>query len=1716
LFALTLLALLALPFAVSMNVGADASVRAVERAQVEQASASARDLLLADAMLSHPSFDETPAYDGLDEFPDQLVVPPAFAALKEQDRVQFGGELWDLSRFLSLDAATPMLLSNLIGTTTRLVEELVPEATAMVVEDATALPESGYVWLDHEVIRYGGKRGNQLIDLERAQFLEQGFVKAENPVAATALVLDYRCVIAAAWPFAGRGDASRALRRPYAAVAELAEIAAAGIGAFTTDELDRFDAALSCQTLAANAATWGRPERVFDQLLPGVSRSLRVKSALHVGAGSTVRLRNLETGAVEYGLVMRATTERSTTDLLLPSVFRLELLNPVVHDFGPVDTVVEPLIPPPVNLNTASEAVLTALFTEVRRAFDVRVHEADGRQRSAPPLAIRRGQAVELAQQIVALRRFDGGAVGTGPFTGWKDLVDRLIAPRFEGATDAQKWPWIYLYRNLRTGRDSAIEMGTAPLCFASGSLFGFRAAASRSRSTAAAGIAARHERTGIAAVVPGFRLERRWNTQQLLEEAFRLDRRAPFWITTPENVGALQPGDPGNDPSARYLPHLIPLAFGDMGFGAPRYGSDDTVEAAFTPAPAMNRTGNTRGSAHAQESFALAIDPRGRDISREGPYQIANTGPRGGPGAGGGQNPSAPNPGGQGGGGGGGGRHDRISLPFSEDNGFVARFAASFWLEPQTLEGTTLFDHSDGDTERNRIALHGRDGNLVLEVIDEAGLDPDPSQSPSGVERTAGEFTLPLAELALPADTPVHVDMSAYSNRPADLSLFVDGVVRGKAKYLTFLTASVPVFDPALANNQQFPPTGRSDKYLDIQVESTEGFPQVGILRIGTELFEYTAISGNTFQCQWRDSIGGRGARQFAREHRPNVPVDENGKPTVDFEALQSQGVNLDVFPEHPVGSSVELYGYSALLSEDSPMMPGTTRLDGGVGGFSVARGFLQNPRPITLSLPRLPPINLGTGLDETWTGDLELADPVPTKDYPPADAQQQISDGFPTGGGYALLMQRRLRFESNVPGQIAVTAEVGGVELIRYGSRSGNKLKDVQRAQTLPGNDNQIDNNEYQRGTARQFVTEWSRSWTLPNSSATWNEVPTLILWVVPVSLPVQNAQALWDPATSGLTEWVQLYPQGGDNNDTEWVRYDALVDNKHIVRGNRAAWENTRFTLTRTIGAERVQVGPLGPNQGPNSLIEPPWGTVTATSGYIGYIPTLESTFPQIHAARVSLSFRGDTLSQTSSHPQSNAVVMQCQRLQLLLGNFSALTGRVGRHDRVAIVQGSTASGDSRPAVEWHTCNWSARRYNGDQVLENRNPPERLGPWPFQLVAFTDGVQGQFIGPPTGTVMTEPRMYDRIVKFPSGELPAAYCENVYVGGAVGGGSPMKGFVDEIDVLRHPAFDLVLDESFADSAREFRVRPNMTVNAAGVINYRNDLSAMFPQEGGLVSIGGEILAYQGRADGVFTIATNGRGLLNTEPQGHDRGDRVHFLTHRPAAILNAGVGARDDVLNLQGLGALPSGGGTVLLGQELLHYTWVRRSGDQVSLEMPRWYPAGDFGNKAAARGLFRGRYGTAAQGASGGEAVIHWPFRYWDRYVEQNDDPELAYFQLTTNEAPCFFRGMRWREETRDPRVDVVCVVRTDPRVPWETEPGTVPGLYAFRVGSGDDSWQRIAAQSARLEMRFYATYEAGAIDLATFTAHAWKTTAKVDDVRVDYEGQSRILDEQVTAR
>ena len=309
LLALTLLMLLALPFAVSMGAGATQAQHDVEVAAVQQGSASVRDLLLADAALSHPSLDLTPTHDGLDEFPGGVQLPEAFAPLLEGGRVRLGGEVIDLQRYFGLDGASPLVFANVLGSTTRTAGDFDPEASSLLVEDGSGLPEAGQVWVAGERIRYAERRGNELTGLERLTVRESGAEKASDTVLAGALVLDYRCVLAAAWPFLGHGE-SCTVRTPWRSVGELTTIGAAGHGTFTTAELERLARAFAAETRAIAAATWGRPERVFNQLDAGRAQTLQVRSALHLGPGSTVRLRDTGSGVTECALVMASRTLR--------------------------------------------------------------------------------------------------------------------------------------------------------------------------------------------------------------------------------------------------------------------------------------------------------------------------------------------------------------------------------------------------------------------------------------------------------------------------------------------------------------------------------------------------------------------------------------------------------------------------------------------------------------------------------------------------------------------------------------------------------------------------------------------------------------------------------------------------------------------------------------------------------------------------------------------------------------------------------------------------------------------------------------------------------------------------------------------------------------------------------------------------------------------------------------------------------------------------------------------------------------------------------------------------------------------------------------------------------------------------------------------------------------------------------------------------------------
>jgi hypothetical protein len=307
-----------------------------------------------------------------------------------------------------------------------------------------------------------------------------------------------------------------------------------------------------------------------------------------------------------------------------------------------------------------------------------------------------------------------------------------------------------------------------------------------------------------------------------------------------------------------------------------------------------------------------------------------------------------------------------------------------------------------------------------------------------------------------------------------------------------------------------------------------------------------------------------------------------------------------------------------------------------------------------------------------------------------------------------------------------------------------------------------------------------------------------------------------------------------------------------------------------------------------------------------------------------------------------------------------------------------------------------------------------------------------------------------------------------------------------------------------------EFVVRTDLELFGFGPL-VGGDMTAEYPVQGGLVAIDGEILAFQSHENGRFQVARNGRGLLHTETRAHDEGSVVHFLTHVPAAILTEGLNTLDHQVVVQDMGNLPRGGGTLLVaGQELLHYTWSR---GRTVLEMPRWFEEGR--EDIEGRGLFRARFGTEAVGAEIGEAVILFPFRYWDRHHDQADDPEMAYFQLTySGSAPVLFTEFTWQEEVY-PDVDLHCLLRVDDKGSFAGDPEQNPDLLLFTDGEEEDQPLQLFRQGTSLAARFYTVYRRGAFDTVDFLAHGWKSAPLVNWVLVGYEGESRVL-EEVTGR
>jgi hypothetical protein len=995
-----------------------------------------------------------------------------------------------------------------------------------------------------------------------------------------------------------------------------------------------------------------------------------------------------------------------------------------------------------------------------------------------------------------------------------------------------------------------------------------------------------------------------------------------------------------------------------------------------------------------------------------------------------------------------------------------------------------------------------------------------------------------------MPLDTWIHVAVDVRGTRPDQMMLLVDGRWHAEQPGLTRLTSSL---GPDSAT---------------ISVESTDGFPAHCVLRIGEELVEAVVSGPTSFDAQFASQgenagFGGRLARiEF-------VGVE-------GFEVPDASG--LQVATSHPTGTTVELYGYSLQIQGNVPQ--DQAQLTSDVGAFAVGRvtgvngdvaGGLQEVTAIFLDGSA---IQLGRGFEDHPQVTLQLA-PVDGN-----MAVEQMMSAFQRNGGYAVLASAAMDYEIGKIGvgqtDGILTAKgnpIGGVEVVHYSGWEGNELTIDKRGSSLVG---ELPDLASASGytSLHAWIVEFEVAYT--DGVNVWdpNDLLQSQVKIFPISLGVGNAGALADgPNTSENPRFAQITRLGGDSGLTEWVRYD-YNDGQQLVRDDPDALERAYNavqggavdgTLRGTLGGGPGgggQPGGGGPGGGggtggapaplglvvdppaptPPPLVAPPAPTTPVDGALwhyrIGEREHAVGDYPISLSVNSVLEFRGVLGTFDHPHPQGAAVLPVWRTAD----DVNADRGRMGRFDAVTLIDTQPID-PGFPGVVQHAHRPNSRTLYTWQdeppILLSAGPPaleldadevEWGDPDPFDpkwtYVALQGPVQvpiagGTIFQPAAGqTSLYDARLYTRANKFPSGELPRLVT-TVAVGGAFTSGAGVPAAtIDEVvfgntdvgGVVDLAPGQPVLASALTEAGDVFGVWPLHLRVALGRFSLPSAVLATWPQDGGLVRIGDEVLCYASydAPSGVLTVAQNGRGMLGTDPQPHDAGEPIALLQHLPVSVLTSGVGADDAFLSLVNLEEFPRQG-LVWIEDELVHYTWQ----DGTGLGMPR----GSAEPGAMDRdgpGLFRGRFGTTPNAHGAGTPVVLHPFRYWDRWAEKADAPELHYLGASLAQPAAFWRTTFFDVEepgVSGPRLGVL--VRTDPSVPWDADPQETDGLDVLYDGLREGAGVPVGAQADRLEWRVFVRWDQDSYDPAGGMLHGWKASPRLRYLGAEYLAPPRIL-------
>ncbi|MFT5059099.1 MAG: hypothetical protein ACI89E_001881, partial [Planctomycetota bacterium] len=1437
---------------------------------------------------------------------------------------------------------------------------------------------------------------------------------------------------------------------------------------------------------AGTGATWQRAARMTSSATQAIDDSIQVDSVRWFSPGATIRIRVGEN--IELAVVRKVSNNGN-----------VKLDRGLQFDYVAYEAEVSVLSRRAVNINTASQDVLRVLIQNL---------SLRGRNER-----IAGGEAKVLSQLILESR----------PFADMEDFLRRLVLPAAgmeelpqdapvvpdalaaaNGAAIIGEWDALALYRNALNANDFELSFSTMPFCFTSNDVYDLSLRAVVNGKSGVERFSALRDETRV--VIPQKELKHIWSTQADWDELLRLNREAPYWATGPEATSRTDPTKA--QPPSRLLAH-----FGTFQGKAYIPGAVAEVVASDEYGGGVPEVQHTFPQTESSEGFAQLFhtsvdesadpdlrgrilhfthdrsDPEGRYLPEATYKTDSNT--------------------------------QRVAWSDPSTFGLARSLNFSCWIKPESHANGHVMDLGGADLSVDRVSLAFEDGDLVLRCLDGAG---DHSATAGFKEEAEVHFSLTPdgTGAGLPTGIWNHIEIDVRGSRPDQMSMLVNGLAHGVRNYgMSRLTASI------------------SASATSIPLESTEGFPaDGGVVRIGDEVIEYTSVSGQALQVDHISTgklagFGGRGAR------RRWVVNSGNDQPMV--------------FPlGHLSGATVQLYGYSLRLESNATSGRGQLQRDLGIFRVGIVDSVIggtgnEHGDDIAVPDPNFPNgfFSVGKGIipSTSVTGLVLRSAEAPDDDN--ADVAGVMA-AFNPDGGYACLMQIGAGDSLN-------GSTIGGYSVIRYSGWAGGTLNIEAWGHQVPLGTSGAQQPE------KSFVVEWEAA----AASGLMQDVHEYRLFVMPISVPAGGAPASsFQPATESLTQFVQL-TEPNAAEFTEWVAYNSYQPfyGGQLVRDNVLALARAHAQATRSDGGGRVT--PINPNPPPGSNLpysapppppprpaNGPLNSPPSSSQFgLGWQATLgtieDEDYPITRAVREAFQFRG--VMRTFSHPHiAGTQVMPVHRAiaspgadLFADGGAASDSGRLGHNDPV-VVMGQSPLDVGWPMridrahlsdLEFIVHTWIPGNASQMMSVPGTEVPGGAVDWNVNVWYFTlsESLQAAVLAGSLvpNTSLGEPsdtRVAGRLMRFPSGERPRE-TQIVTIGSAYDGTGIMAASVDEVifgdtefgggsgasaeEYYRGAQLLLTEDLAIGSTSLPMRVQPRAASIAWGTVGdpqggYSREFLNGLDSNGGLLRLGSEILAYEDfDADtGDITLATLGRGLLGSVDSTHEVGARISFLDGMRAGILAADVSAAAGLLQLTSTAGFPPEG-TVLVGSELIHYTRLESG----ALAMPR---LSDEAGKMDARGsgMFRGRYGTSAESHPAGEPVILFPMRYWDRWTDQAEGPELAYFGLEIAQPAAFWRSFSWQEGsvgTAGVRMGVL--MRTDQSVPWDADPKVTEGLEVFYEGDLRSNW--VGEQTSHVEWRVFVDYQPGAFDLNTGQGHGWRTSPRLKNFLVDYVGPASVL-------